>query len=133
MKTASRNDATTDFSNVIGQEEPEKKNRTLDQQEITLGDFLRNRRLERGFTIELIEEITHIIPSFIRAIEEGNWAIYASKTYAKGHVRSYAEAVGLSSEEILSRFGQELDRGFPETALYRNHLLSVSMRMKRVF
>ena len=73
----------------------------------TVGEILENARLERGLTIDDIDHVTHISPEWLTVIEQGAWAKYPSMVYAKGHLKVYAEFLGLDSEELDRQFQNE--------------------------
>ena len=73
----------------------------------TVGEILENARLERGLTIDDIDHVTHISPEWLTVIEQGAWAKYPSMVYAKGHLKVYAEFLGMDSEELDKQFQNE--------------------------
>ncbi|MDA8111783.1 MAG: helix-turn-helix domain-containing protein [Nitrospiraceae bacterium] len=73
----------------------------------TVGEILEKARLERGLSIDDIDQITHISPEWLTVIEQGAWVKYPSMVYAKGHVKVYAEFLGMNSEELDKQFQNE--------------------------
>jgi cytoskeletal protein RodZ len=76
---------------------------------IRVGQKFREERLRRSLSIEDVSRGTKIRPSFISAIERGDYHKLPSPSYAKGFVRNYAEYLGLSSREMLALFRREFD------------------------
>jgi cytoskeletal protein RodZ len=69
-----------------------------------LGEFLKSERLKRGMTLEEIQEITKIRTRYLKAIEDGDFSVMPAMVYAKGFVKSYAEALGLDGNEIVKKY-----------------------------
>ncbi|EQD24700.1 MAG: helix-turn-helix domain-containing protein [Nitrospirae bacterium] len=73
----------------------------------TVGEILEKARLEKGMTVDDIDRITHISPGWVIVIEQGAWTQYQSMVYAKGHVKVYAEFLGLDTEALGKQFQTE--------------------------
>ncbi|MBI2442590.1 MAG: helix-turn-helix domain-containing protein [Candidatus Levybacteria bacterium] len=76
---------------------------------IRIGQKLREERLHRGLSLEDVAKATKIRPSFLAAIERGEYKKLPSSAYAQGFVRNYAEYLGLSKREVLALFRREFD------------------------
>jgi cytoskeletal protein RodZ len=76
---------------------------------IKVGQKFHQERIRRGLSIEDVAKATKIRPSFITAIERGEYHKIPSPSYAKGFVRNYAEFLGLSAKETLALFRREFD------------------------
>lgn len=72
-----------------------------------LGELLREAREARGLTISDVQEATKIRGRYLEAIERGEFEALPGEVYVKGFLRSYAEAVGLSGDEIVDRYKAE--------------------------
>lgn len=66
-----------------------------------LGQRLRERREALGLDLDTLESRTKIRKRYLIALEEGNWSILPGTVYARGFVRSYAEALGLDGMDLL--------------------------------
>ncbi len=66
--------------------------------------ILLRAREARGMTIDDIDRITHISPGWVSVMERGDWNQYPSMVYARGHVKVYAEFLGLDVPAILAQF-----------------------------
>lgn len=75
---------------------------------IELGERLKNTRIEKGLDLEEIQEITKIQKRYLQAIEAGEYEKLPGSFYIRAFVKSYAEAVGLSMDELLEDHGHEL-------------------------
>ena len=73
----------------------------------TVGKILEKARVEKGLTIDDIDRITHISPGWVLVIEQGGWPQYPSMVYAKGHVKVYAQLLGLDAEAMGRKFQAE--------------------------
>ncbi|MGE5592260.1 MAG: RodZ domain-containing protein [Betaproteobacteria bacterium] len=72
-----------------------------------LGELLREAREARGLTISDVREATKIRARYLEAIERGEFEVLPGEAYVKGFLRNYAEAVGLSGDEIVGRYKAE--------------------------
>ena len=66
-----------------------------------LGQMLKQARLERGITLEQLQETTKIRIRYLQAIEEENFSVLPGNFYARAFIKSYAEAVGLDPDEVM--------------------------------
>ncbi|HEY3381357.1 MAG TPA: helix-turn-helix transcriptional regulator [Vicinamibacterales bacterium] len=77
----------------------------------TFGLELRRTRERRGLTLNEIAEKTKVKTSLFAGLEQNDLSRWPAGIFRRGFVRSYAEAIGLDPEEVVSRFV----RLFPET------------------
>jgi cytoskeletal protein RodZ len=66
-----------------------------------LGELLREARLEKGMSLEEVENLTKIRKRYLQAIEEGDYKVLPGPFYVRAFVKSYADTVGLDSEQVL--------------------------------
>lgn len=76
---------------------------------IHAGIKLYEERARKKLTLEEVSKATKIKPSFLLAIETGEYVRLPSSTYARGFVRNYAKFLGLPENEILALFKREYD------------------------
>ncbi len=69
----------------------------------TIGQQLKKAREERYLTIAKVVEETRIRAHYIEAMEADNFDFLPSPVQARGFLRLYAEFLGLSMEELISR------------------------------
>jgi cytoskeleton protein RodZ len=75
-----------------------------------VGERLRRRREELGFTIEDIARVTKYRPDTIRAVEEGRGGVFPADAYRQAFLRAYAERLGLDPAEIARDQRSEEER-----------------------
>ena len=76
---------------------------------IRIGQRLRETRVAKGLSLEDVALATKIRPSFLTAIERGEYNKLPSSSYALGFVQNYAEYLGLPKREVLALFRREFD------------------------
>lgn len=69
-----------------------------------LGLHLREKRESAGLDLEAIHAKTKIRKRYLIALEEGDWSVLPGEVYARGFVRSYAEALGLDGLQLLATY-----------------------------
>jgi transcriptional regulator with XRE-family HTH domain len=70
-----------------------------------IGELLLQARIDRGLTAHEVGEATRITPETLRRVEAGTFAQCGGDIYARGHIRAYAQAVGLDPEPLLAMYG----------------------------
>jgi len=76
---------------------------------IKIGQRIKEKRLEKGLTIDQISEITKIKAPFLLAIENSEYDKLPSVAYAQGFFRNYIKFLGLPEKETLALFRREFD------------------------
>ncbi|SRR5258708_6998382 len=76
---------------------------------VRLGPRLHQKRLQRKQSLEEIAQVLKIKPTFLAAIERGEYHKLPSPAYAQGFVRNYATYLGLSKAETTMLFKREFD------------------------
>ena len=76
----------------------------------TVGKQLEEARLAKNWTPELASRETKIKVDRLRDLEADDYSHFASPTYARGFVRTYARALGLDEYRIL----RQLDNKLPD-------------------
>ena len=69
-----------------------------------LGARLKEARLQKGYSLDDLQEITKIQKRYLVGIEEGNYASMPGSFYVRAFIKQYAEAVGLNPNEILQQY-----------------------------
>lgn len=72
--------------------------------DITLGEFLRHEREQRGITIEQVASATKVGVRILHSLEADHYAELPAKPFIRGFVNSYCRFISLDSKEVLSRF-----------------------------
>lgn len=75
-----------------------------------LGSALRTARAEAGRSLEQVSARTRIRTTVLRDLEAGELASSGGAVYARGHVRSVAQALGVDPAPLLAVFDAEAGR-----------------------
>jgi cytoskeleton protein RodZ len=75
-----------------------------------VGEKLRRRREELGFTIDDIARATKYRPDVIQAIEEGRSGVFPAEAYRQAFLRAYADKLGLDPADIVREQKSEEER-----------------------
>ena len=65
-----------------------------------IGNFLKERREERGISLIEAEKDLKIRKKYLQALEEGNINVIPGKTYLVGYLRNYSKYLGIDEESI---------------------------------
>ena len=74
----------------------------------SVGEQLRTAREKQGLSIAQIADRTKMRSDHVRALEEGNFDVFAAPVYVRGFVRSYANLLRLDSARVLRELEAEL-------------------------
>ncbi|WP_438350204.1 RodZ domain-containing protein [Paenibacillus sp. FA6] len=66
-----------------------------------LGQQLREARLEKGMSLDDVQEMTKIRKRYLEAIEAGDYKVLPGNFYVRAFIKTYAETVGLNPDELL--------------------------------
>jgi curved DNA-binding protein CbpA len=64
------------------------------------GQRLRRNRLQRGIELDQIARVTKISPTYLRFIEDENFAMLPAAVYVRGFVTAYARCLGLDPARV---------------------------------
>jgi len=73
-----------------------------------LGTRLKEARLQKGYSLEDLQEITKIQKRYLVGIEEGNYTSMPGSFYVRAFIKQYSEAVGLDPNEILQQYQNDI-------------------------
>lgn len=71
---------------------------------VNLGDKLRLAREQRSLSLEQVSEALHLDEAIIVSLEQGHFETLGAPVYVRGHLKTYARLLGLSSEDIISEY-----------------------------
>jgi cytoskeletal protein RodZ len=74
----------------------------------TIGNMLREKRIELNKTLEDIEKDIKIRKKFLSSIESDDYMSLPSRVYAEGFVRRYGKYLGFSEREITAFFHRQM-------------------------
>lgn len=74
---------------------------------MSIGEALSEARRQSGLTITQVSQRTRIRESIVRAIEQGDFSACGGDFYARGHIRSIAEAVGADPGPMIAEYDAE--------------------------
>lgn len=70
-----------------------------------LGRQLKEARLQKGMSLDDVQEVTKIRKKYLEAIESGDYKVLPGSFYVKAFIKTYAEAVGMNPDELLEEHG----------------------------
>lgn len=70
----------------------------------SIGTFLRRERELRGIALDEVADTTRIPVRQLERLEDGRIAELPGEVFVKGYLSAYARAVGLKSDDVLSRY-----------------------------
>jgi cytoskeletal protein RodZ len=70
-----------------------------------LGRHLKEARLQKGMSLDDVQEVTKIRKKYLEAIEAGDYKVLPGSFYVRAFIKTYAEAVGISPDELLEEHG----------------------------
>lgn len=73
----------------------------------TIGHLLKDRREERGLSLEEVAKITKIRFKYLEAIENSSYTDFPSEVYLKGFLKNYAKFLGISTSRALAMYRRE--------------------------
>lgn len=68
-----------------------------------LGDYLKQKRLDKNFSLEKLSQKTKISVNILKALEANDFDHLPSAAYIKGFVTSYVKVLGTPLEEAIER------------------------------
>jgi cytoskeletal protein RodZ len=74
---------------------------------VSIGDTLAEARRQAGLTVAQVSQQTRIRESIVRAIEQGDFSPCGGDFYARGHIRSIAEVVGVDPVPLVREYDEE--------------------------
>jgi cytoskeleton protein RodZ len=69
-----------------------------------IGDYLKQVRQQRGYSLEEANRITNIHIKYLHALENDRFDLLPSPFYAKAFLRTYAKSLGVDTKPLLDHF-----------------------------
>lgn len=74
-----------------------------------IGEIIGKARKAKKLSIEDVVADTNIRATYIKALENGDFDYLPGGFYTKGYIKSYAEYLGLDSNDVIKEFEQQLE------------------------
>lgn len=98
---------------------------------MSIGEALAEARDQAGLSISQVSEQTRIRPVIIRGIEADDYSGCGGDFYARGHIRSIAEAVGADPGPLIREYDQAHHATGPIAATGIDELVAMSRPPRR--
>ncbi|OWA33823.1 hypothetical protein B9G55_21040 [Saccharibacillus sp. O16] len=82
-----------------------------------LGQQLKDARLQKGLSLEDVQEMTKIRKRYLEAIEQGDFKVLPGSFYVRAFIKTYAEAVDLDAEALLQNHPKDVPAAEPENVM----------------
>src|SRR2546427_9657522 len=99
----------------------------------SLGEYFQRAREAKGLTLDEAAARTRILPQYLKAVEENNYARLPDEVFAKGFVRSYARILGLNEDAVIRKFDESGGQFYAKRAereSLRQHIEAAERREK---
>jgi cytoskeletal protein RodZ len=80
---------------------------------VRIGETLAEQRREAGLTLKQVSTRTRIRETVIRGIENNDFSLCGGNFYARGHIRSISQVIGIDPEPLVREFDDA--HGAPQT------------------
>jgi len=100
-----------------------------------IGIFLKDKREERGISLEQVEESLKIRKKYLVAIEDGNLNIIPGKAFIVGYLRNYCKYLEISEGEIngIIKSYKGIDKQKAKNVQKRDEKISLRKKRNRSF
>src|SRR4051812_35609578 len=68
-----------------------------------LGDYLKQKRVDKNFTLEKLSQKTKISVNILKALEANDFGALPSAAYIKGFVTSYVKVLNIPLDEAINK------------------------------
>ena len=76
----------------------------------TVGEILKQKRVEKNISLEAVEKQIKIRSKFLIALEDNDWKAMPSLPYIKGFLRNYSLFLGLNPSDTLAIFRRQFTK-----------------------
>jgi cytoskeletal protein RodZ len=70
----------------------------------SIGEKLRSRRMEEGYSLDQVCRDTNIAKSYLEALEQEDFSAFPGEPYLIGFLRNYSDYLGLDVNEMISLY-----------------------------
>ncbi|GAA3376417.1 helix-turn-helix domain-containing protein [Streptomyces sannanensis] len=89
----------------IGSNSPEDDQPSIsDDNRPSIGRVLQQARVRAGLTVEEVSSSTRVRVPIVQAIEEDDFTRCGGDVYARGHIRTFARAVGIDPDPLVAQY-----------------------------
>ena len=74
---------------------------------VTVGEILKEKRLEQKLTLKEIEEQTKIKKEYLSALEKSHYQNLPPVAYIQGFIKNYSQILGVRPEPLLAIFRRD--------------------------
>lgn len=67
----------------------------------TIGEYLKEKRLEKQIQLEQVAQTTHIRLKYLQALEKDQRHLFPSRVHGRGFLRMYADYLGVQAQPLL--------------------------------
>jgi len=96
-----------------------------------LGEFLKQKRIDKNYTLEKLSQKTKISVNILKAIEANDYGNMPSAAYIKGFVTSYVKVLGVPLDEAINKmeytYLNVLGKPFPALNHTKNMATPISL------
>ncbi|CAM4251650.1 helix-turn-helix domain-containing protein [Saccharibacillus endophyticus] len=82
-----------------------------------LGQQLKDARMQKGLSLEDVQEMTKIRKRYLEAIEQGDFKVLPGSFYVRAFIKTYAEAVDLDPDLLLQNHPKDVPAAEPENVM----------------
>jgi hypothetical protein len=98
---------------------------------VSIGEALAEARDQAGLSVDQVSQQTRIRPVIIRGIEAGDYSVCGGDFYARGHIRSIAQAVGADPGPLIEEYDRDHRATGPISATGLDELVAMSREPRR--
>jgi Helix-turn-helix domain/Domain of unknown function (DUF4115) len=98
---------------------------------VSIGEALAEARDQAGLSVDQVSQQTRIRPVIIRGIEAGDYSVCGGDFYARGHIRSIAQAVGTDPGPLIEEYDRDYRATGPIAATGLDELVARSREPRR--
>ncbi|WP_068619219.1 helix-turn-helix domain-containing protein [Paenibacillus tuaregi] len=82
-----------------------------------LGQQLKEARLQKGLSLDDVQEMTKIRKRYLEAIEAGDYKVLPGSFYVRAFIKTYAETVGVDADGLLEEHRKDVPVTEPEPTM----------------